>query len=169
MRDVRTGFRAIAALAGRVLLAGAMWAPVAGAQTTTLSVTASVVNNCTISADPVALDLYDPTDAGSADIDGEGRLTIACTRGAAPAIALGAGVNAAAGVRRMSDGAALLAYELYQDATRTRVWATGDGVLTTSAAPTRAPREFPVYARIPRGQDVPAGMYSDTIVATVNF
>ena len=59
---------------------------------------------------------------------------------------------------------------MYKDSARTAVWGDAGGALySAGAAPSKAPRAFTVYGRVPAGQDVPAGSYSDTIVATVNF
>ena len=52
----------------------------------------------------------------------------------------------------------------------TQIWRTGAfGGLTIPAAPSRAARTFTVYGRVPAGQDVVAGPYTDTVVATINF
>ena len=63
-----------------------------------------------------------------------------------------------------------LSYELYQDAGRTTVWGTtGSGLYNPPAAPSFAPRSFTVYGRVDAGQDVPAGAFTDSAVATVTF
>jgi spore coat protein U-like protein len=140
------------------------------AETATLTVSASVTNNCTISAAAISFAAYDPVVANAtANLDGEGRVTIACTKGAVPTIGLGAGSNASGSTRRLASGAEMLTYELYSNSSRSTVWNSGGGILTTTAAPSKAPRDFSVYGRITGGQDVAAGTYTDTIVATVNF
>jgi spore coat protein U-like protein len=70
----------------------------------------------------------------------------------------------------MTDGADFLTYELYQDSNRTTVWGnSGAGLLSPAAAPSKAARNFTVYGRVTANQDVAAGSYSDTVLATVNF
>jgi spore coat protein U-like protein len=50
------------------------------------------------------------------------------------------------------------------------VWGnSGTGLLSPVAAPSKAARNFTVYGRVTSNQDIPAGSYSDTVVATVNF
>jgi spore coat protein U-like protein len=50
------------------------------------------------------------------------------------------------------------------------VWNTsGSGLLSPGAATSKAARSFTVYGRVAGNQDVPAGSYSDAVVATVNF
>ena len=140
--------------------------------TASLSVSASVSNNCTVSTAALTFAAYDPVVANaSANLDGTGRVTVACTKGAAPNIALGNGSNASGSTRRLTDGSSnYLTYDLYQDSGRSTPWAgSGSGILTPAAATSKAAREFTVYGRISGNQDVPAGSYADTVLATVNF
>ena len=144
----------------------------AASATANLAVSATVTNNCTITTAPLSFGSYDPVVAhASANLDGTGTVIVACTKGTAPTIGLGLGSNASGSVRRMADGASnYLSYELYQETGRTTVWTnTGAGLLSPVAAPSKAARNFTVYGRVPSNQDVPAGSYSDTVVATVNF
>jgi spore coat protein U-like protein len=137
-----------------------------------LSVSATVSNNCTISTTAVAFGSYDPVVAhASSDLDGTGTVTVACTKGATATVGLGLGTNASGSTRRMKDaGTNYLTYELYQDSGRATVWGnSGGALLSPPAAPSKAPRNFSVYGRIAANQDVPAGTYTDTVVATVNF
>jgi len=136
-----------------------------------LTVSASVTNNCTITTSPLLFPAYDPVVANaSANADGSGKVTVACTKGVAPSIGLGAGSNAQGNTRRLSDGTNFLTYDMYSDAGRSTAWASsGSGLVTATAAASKAARDFTVYGRIAGNQDVPAGSYADTIVATVNF
>jgi spore coat protein U-like protein len=61
-----------------------------------------------------------------------------------------------------------LSYFLYSDAGWTTVWANtvGTGVAHTGTATATA---ITVYGQVTAGQNVPAGSYSDTVVATVTF
>jgi spore coat protein U-like protein len=143
----------------------------AASATANLSVTASVANNCTISTSTVAFGAYDPvvTNASS-PLAGSGGVTIACTKSATATIGLGLGSNPNATTRRMANGSNYLTYELYKESGHTNVWGnSGVDLYTPAAAPSFAPRTFTVYGEVAAGQDVPAGSYSDTVVATVNF
>ena len=153
------------------LTAAALAPSPAAAETASLTVSASVANNCTISTAAISFAPYDPVVANAtAALDGEGRVTVACTKGVVPTIGLGGGANASGSSRRLASGSDLLTYELYSNSGHTTVWSgSGGGVLTPTAAPSRTPRDFSVYGRIPGSQDIPAGTYNDTIVATVNF
>jgi spore coat protein U-like protein len=144
----------------------------AASATANLSVGATIVNNCTISTTPVGFPAYDPveTHATNPDDSTAGSVTITCTRGTAPTIGLGLGQNRAGSQMRMTDGTNYLNYALYKDAAHASVWGdSGSHLYSPGPAPSKAPRTYAVYGRIPGGQDLPAGNYSDTVVATVNF
>ncbi len=169
-------FTTTAALFGALLFADSR--AVAGSANTTFTVTATVANNCTISAANLAFGAYDPIVANATtNLDNTGSVTITCTKGATTTIGLSAGsngANATGTTRAMSTGGgspSYLSYELFSDSGRTTVWGNSGGALfTPAAAPSKAARAFTVYGRIPSGQDVPASIaYSDTITATVNF
>jgi spore coat protein U-like protein len=145
---------------------------VAGSATANLQISAAVNANCTITTAAVAFPTYDPVVANAAaNDDGTGTVTITCTKGTLATIGLGLGANALVNQRRMKDATTdYLNYALYLDAARTTIWGTASpNLLTPVAAPDKTPRPFTVYGRIPSAQDVPAGAYSDTVVATVNF
>lgn len=144
----------------------------AGSATTSLAVSATVINNCTISTSAVAFGSYDPVVANaSANLDSTGSVTIACTKGATATIGLNAGSNASGVTRRLGDGASnYLTYELFKDSSRTSMWGnSGADLNTPPVAPNKSPRTFTAYARVTSNQDVPAGSYTDTVTATVNF
>ena len=153
----------------------------AGNATSNLAVTATVSANCTIATAPVAFGTAYDTVAGTA-VNATGSVSIACTKGAAPNVTLGMGANAAGSTRRMSDGGTnFLTYELYQQPSTTvpntacnytapTVWGTtGANIFTPSVSPGKASRTYNVCGQIPGAQDVAAAVYSDLVVATINF
>ena len=155
-----------------VFAVGADSSVVAGSATANLQISAAVNANCTITTAAVAFPAYDPVVANaSTNDDGTVTVTIACTKGTVATIGLGLGTNALVNQRRMKDATTdYLNYALYLDAGRTTIWGTASpNLLTPAAAPDKTPRPFTVYGRIPSAQDVPAGAYTDTVVATVNF
>ena len=135
-----------------------------------LAVSVEVAVKCTVRTTSLAFGTYDPVVANaSASLDGTGALSIACTKGASASVALGVGGNASGNTRQLASGTSRLQYELYRDSGRTQVWNESTGTLSTGAAPSKAARNFTVYGRVPANQDVPAGDYADSVVATVNF
>lgn len=91
----------------------------AGSASSSLSVSASVINNCTISANSLAFGSYDPIVANaSTPLNGTGTVTITCTKGATTTIGLDLGSNYSGSTRRMVSGGTYLTYEIYQDSCR---------------------------------------------------
>lgn len=146
---------------------------VASAQTTAnFNVSANVLKHCEISAAGLNFGEYSPW--SGTDLDGEGALSVRCTKNTADVkIALSdGGHSVAVGARRMvnaSDTSAFLDYELYRSTARNDRWGTDTGELQPYTATTSGWTELKVYGRITKGQDVPLGSYGDTVVATVNF
>ena len=164
--------RILIALAGFAIISIAAESRLGGqTSTASLTVTASVSKNCTISTTPVNFGAYDPVAANAtAPLDGVGTIIVSCTKGAPAKVGLGVGSNAQGTTRRMAAGPAYLNYELYKDTSRATVWGdTIDAALDIPAAPNRNPRSFTIYGRVPTGQDAQVGNYTDTVVATVNF
>lgn len=102
----------------------------ASPQTANLAVSATVIDNCTISTSALAFGNYDPIVANaSTALDGTGTVSITCTLGDVVQITLGQGANAdtgstdAAPQRRMINGTTnFLSYLLFSDTGRTTVW-----------------------------------------------
>jgi len=153
--------------AGLVVLGASATRTSAATSTANLNVSVTVVNNCTISTTPLAFGTYDTL--SSADTDATGTVEITCTQGATATIGLDLGANASASTRRMKDATTNhLTYEIYNESTRTTIW-NATNVVNAGSAPSNAPRSFTAYGRIAGAQSVPAGSYSDTVVATVDF
>lgn len=171
-RQLRFGTVA-AGFTGLALVAFAWtWTPVSAASTpANLAVSAAVAKNCTITTTPLAFGAYDPivTNA-TAPLDGTGGVVVTCPKGATATIGLGLGANASGAIRRMVLGTDFLTYELYKDVAGGAIWGDeGADLLSPVAAPSKAARTFTVYGRVAPGQDVAAGTFTDTVIATVNF
>jgi spore coat protein U-like protein len=147
----------------------------AGTATANLSVTATIVNNCSISTTAVAFGNYDPAVANaSTALTANGAISTTCTKGDAETITLGQGSNAGTGstaaapVRRMINGTTnYLNYALYSNSGLTTVFDGSTGVAVTG---TGTAVSTTVYGSVAAGQNtLPAGSYSDTVVATVTF
>lgn len=154
-------------LGGCLLLLAA--AANAATTTTTFQVSATVGNNCSVSATDQSFGNYDslavlPTDATST-------VTVQCTLLTTYQIGLDAGTGSGATVaaRKMAQGADTLSYSLYSDPTRLLVWGNTVGSDTVSGVGTGLAIPHVVYGRIPQGQNVPPGTYVDTISVTLNF
>jgi spore coat protein U-like protein len=87
-------------------------------------------------------------------------------------VTLSAGGAGSYSPRTLTSGASSLAYNLYRDAARTVVWGDGTGgtsVYGPATAPLATLVPLTVYGRVPARQDVRAGAYGDTVVATLHF
>lgn len=164
-------------LASAILIAAGSAAPaMAGTATSNLTVSSSVPNNCTISTASIDFGNYDPVGANaSTNASGTGTVTVTCTSGASANIKLSQGSNAdpastdAIPMRRLKDaGTNRLSYGLYKDNIHTQIWGNtaGTGVSHTGTGSAQA---MTVFGLISAGQNVPAGSYSDTVVAEISF
>lgn len=153
-----------------------IWLPSVSAATATGSMlnTATVLSACVVATVGFTTN-YDPN-AGSANTT-TATVTTTCTLGASGTITLGQGANAdtgstnAAPLRRLSDGAGTpnyISYNLYQDNAYSTVWGNtaGTGVSVTGSGVAAIKT---VYARLPASQNVPAGVFTDTVVVTLTY
>jgi spore coat protein U-like protein len=167
MRRLVAGM-AMAGLVGTVALMRAD----AATGTSTLTVQASVSQQCTIANATLNFGAYDPVTANAAaDLDASTNISVACTKGSTGVwVGLGLGSNASGSVRRMGSGGNFLNYELYTTAGRTTVWGNlvASGVAYAPVS-SKTAANLTVYGRIPQAQDASVGSYTDSVVATINF
>jgi spore coat protein U domain-containing protein, fimbrial subunit CupE1/2/3/6 len=74
--------------------------------------------------------------------------------------------------RTLTRSSETLSYNLYLDSAFATVWGDGSavtGVYQKANPPNNSDVPLTVYGRITAQQDVTAGSYSDTVIATVNF
>ncbi|MCR4347459.1 MAG: spore coat U domain-containing protein [Sulfuricaulis sp.] len=133
---------------------------------------------CSLAVGNVAFGGYDVFSPVS--LDTSGTLVVTCSRSGGPqkstvSIAIGPSATSGSVVnRRMQtlNGADFLGYNLFRDAARTSVWGNTAGIDTfvqTIAVPNKGSAEISttIFGRIPAGQDVGMGVYSDTVTITV--
>ena len=142
-------------------------------KSTTFAVSSDVFANCTITAADLNFGAYDPVSANkTTPLDVSTTVTVLCTKGSTGVtVGLDAGANSAGGNRYMATAGDTLQYELYSDSGHTTVWSTGASAVTWAAfGPlSNGAVAKTVYGRIPAGQDVTVGHYTDLVTATVNF
>ena len=158
----------------------------AATDTTTIAVSATVSQGCSISTTAaLAFGAYDPIGANAtAALNATGQISVACSKGATGlTIGMGNGTHAVAAQRQMQGAAAtdILLYNLFQPPTNvagvactfpaTIPWNSAGpaGVLTLTSAPSKLPRLYNVCGTVPGGQDATTGIYTDTVIATLNF
>jgi spore coat protein U-like protein len=70
----------------------------------------------------------------------------------------------------MANGTNILQYQIHSVSSTGPVWGTGLGGGTVSAIGSGSPATVTMFGTIPLGQtSVIAGLYQDTVVATLNF
>jgi spore coat protein U-like protein len=177
MKRFRLVGLAAALLTGALLVSSDQTA-VAATATSNFTVTATVVASCTISTTAIGFGNYDPVVANATTpVDANGTVTVACTSGASTTIGMSQGANqtgtstAAAPARQMASGATnRMRYDLYQDPARATVWGdVGTAAAETYNSTSKAATILNIYGRIPSGQDVVTGAYTDTVTATIQF
>jgi spore coat protein U-like protein len=114
----------------------------------------------------------------STPLDSTGTISIACTKGATGvSIGLDYGTNSGGQKNRYLNIEKTFQYELYKPIHNGRacahnaIWGNTVNADTYDVNPptNKRVRDFLVCARIPAGQDVSAGAYSDNVLAVVNF
>ena len=114
-----------------------------------------------------------------APTDSIGTIIVSCSGAASRSVAYsvrlsgGTSANVTNRLMRSAEGQ-YLAYNLYLDPARARIWTDGVGaaeVLLDSQTLVGGPltRSYPVYGRIFAGQQVPPGVYGDSLIVSVDF
>ncbi len=122
---------------------------------------------CSVSAGGVDFGGYNQFD--STHLDSVGLVTVWCEVAYSLRIDTGAGGDY---MQRQMSGPAgdSLEYNLYTDYGRSLVWGDGSGGTQTVGGPGGdQPAEHYIYGRVPAGQDVRVGSYSDALTITIEF
>jgi spore coat protein U-like protein len=131
---------------------------------------APVMAACTISTTSVSFGAYDVFNP--APRDSTGSVVFNCDRRDPITIALDRGGAPSFNPRRMLKVTEPLNYNLYLNAATTIIWGDGSGgtqVHSDSRPPRNQNVTVTIFGRIPAGQDVSSGSYTNTITATINF
>lgn len=117
------------------------------------------------------------TSGQQANVDATMQVTANCTTGSPYTMYISAGSNynqsSFTGWRALTNGTGYLAYAVYVNNPGNALWGDylgsaglGSGL---SAVGTGSPQSYTVAARIPGGQAVPTGNYTDNVVATLVY
>jgi spore coat protein U-like protein len=126
---------------------------------------------CSLSSTSISFGNYDVF--STAALDSNGSLVYRCGNADHDiSVSLNHGGAPSFNPRWMLKGSEVLNYNLYLDAARTVIW--GDGTAGTQTyiihnPPNNQDVTVPVYGRVPPGQSISKGAYSDTITVTINF
>lgn len=132
---------------------------------------------CSLSAVATSFGIYAPFSA--VPLDSVGSVTVTCENLVSLLVSysvqLSPGSSGSYTPRRLNGPGYQLDYNLYTNAARSGVWGDGSGATNTVndgyllGALFPVVRSYNVYGRIPAGQNVAPGSYSDTITVTINY
>ena len=121
---------------------------------------------CTVSTGGLAFGSYDYLSA--VPLDSTAPVTWLCDISATVTITLGRGGSSTYLPRKLLSGVNSANYNLYKDTACSLIW--GDGTETTSTVTASGTSgSIPAYGRVPPGQPLPVGSYSDAVVVTITF
>lgn len=136
-----------------------------GTDTDTLSVTATVQNACALNGGTMAFGQY--LSGQTTNLDATGQINYANCSGTL-SFELDGGQSGDVNARKMLSGSNQLTYQLYRNSTRNAIWGTGANAQGLQLLQPLSGK-IDVYGRIPSGQAVPAGTYTDTVNITLTF
>ena len=127
---------------------------------------------CRLNVTPVVFGQYNPF--LSVSLNATGAINIICDSGIPYVIRLNPGQKPEGGFSprkmRHSLGKYTLGYNLYSNAAGTEVWGDGtNSTLTVSGIGKGTMDHLIIYGRLPAGQNVGAGSYSDAVTVTAEW
>lgn len=148
--------------------AAALVAAPAAADTDTdiLTVRVTVQEACTIAGGTLDFGTYNS--GQQAEASAEGSISYNNCAAGTLDIALDGGTAGDVQNRQMANGDSTLGYQLFKNSAASQVWGTGDDALQQQLL-VPGSGDISVYGRIPGGQNVPAGTYTDTVNVTLTF
>ena len=140
----------------------------AATKTATFNVTATVVSDCTISADHLD---FGNVGILTSNIDADSDIRVLCTTGTAYTVALDAGSGTGSTIqdRRMANATSTLKYQMYRDVARVQVWGDDPGTDTEGGAGTGNEQVLKIYGRVPVQAPPAPGNYISTVTATITY
>jgi spore coat protein U-like protein len=137
-----------------------------------VNITASVTTDCSVGTSTLAFGTVSSATIQAGNVDATGTVAITCTTGTNYTVKLdiGAGSGASFASRKMTGGANLLNYSIFNTAGHTTVW--GDGTtstVTVAGTGSGSAQSLNAYGRIFAGQTPNAASYVDTVNVTVSY
>lgn len=137
--------------------------------TTTLLVSATVIDTCIVAATPLAF--ADLNGSQATDDVTPSQITILCTSDkTGVTVTLNGGSQVDSGVRQMvnqTDATKRMSYDLFTNISRTNSVSAG-GTISSADIDAATPSVIDIYGQVPAGSYA-AGEYSDSVTVTVNY
>lgn len=126
---------------------------------------------CTVTATSVNFGAYNVYSASAVTSTGNVQLRCSGTYAASVVVSMTRGASSSFIPRTMMQGSQALQYNLFGDTAYTLIWGDGSsGTVQCYVSYTGTyTLNIPVYGRVPAGQDVGVGAYSDTVTVVVNY
>jgi spore coat protein U-like protein len=173
MHATGVDLRSIAAILALAALPAIVRAQISPTFTATagMPVRIEITASCSVSASDLDFGAYASNQVSP--VQAQTTIQLQCGPGTVAEVRLDAGTGPGRNTRRrkmeMDSGTDQLDYGLYQDPGRTINWGDDSGRDTLDVVTTGAPQVIPVYGRIPGGQRVRDGTYSDVITVQIFF
>lgn len=160
-------------IATALLAAGFAGNASAATATGNFNVQITITESCLFSTTPSGLDFGTKARSSAGNVDLNGNLVVNCSLGTPFRIGLGAGASSGATVttRKMTGTGGTINYNLFRETGRTTNWGNTDTVDTVPSVGTGVDQTLTVYGRVAGGANVnvAAGLYTDTVVATIYY
>jgi spore coat protein U-like protein len=133
----------------------------------TIAVTASVDPSCSVTASTLSF----LTVPATTIVNANATVNVTCTTGATYEVGMDPGLHAVSSQRnlKITGGATLLPYNLYQDAGYSIPWGNNLEVDTQEGTGTGSAQPWTVYGQIPSQSTVTTGVYTDTVTVYVTY
>jgi spore coat protein U-like protein len=162
------------AVVATVLALLASFAAPAATKTTPMSVSATLVDTCLVTATSLIFPNYVPA-AGT--LKATSTISLRCTNGVQYGVGMSAGTTAGESYaqRLLANGANTLQYNIYTSSAYSAVWGDGSGttqIVSGNAAGFATPITLTVYGELPdsaANQVAVPGNYSDTILVVLTY
>jgi len=144
-----------------------------------MAVSTAHAQSCRVAAAALQFGTYDPS--SRTPYDSATQIALSCVpqsavSGAGNTLSFEIALSGDAHARALQNGSYTLRYVIYSDAARTQLWGDGTGGglsfkggLALTGNLTTAEAVIPIYGRLPSGQWIPPGGYSDVITVVVSF
>lgn len=169
VKNMKLGLLSAASIVGSVLLAGSAWATTQDTDSSSMAVSLSVENTCSINSSSLS---FGTVDVGTIEESGKtatGSVNVTCSSGTSFHVLLGDGAASSATGRYMSSGTNKVYYHIYTTSGGSTEW--DDQSVDTASTGTGEAQNVSIYGEILSSENtsVAAGSYSDTVSVTVAY
>lgn len=154
----------LASLLGSCSLLGL---PLTAQTNPTFTVSATINKNCLVNSDNIG---FGSTGILSTARTANGRIGVRCTPQTTYTVSLGNGLTGTGPeARKMTKSSEAITYGLYRNMALSQPWGSTVGTNTLAGTGDGTQTNYTVYGRVPAQATPSAGLYSDTVVATVTY